>query len=105
MGKAAAKRKMTTTPARDEVDLYLAGVNAKQQFIGSAVSMGWQLALMVIVPVIIGVQLDDHFHASPSYTLAALVLAAMGCIKVVSNTIKQVKKEQTSSDKQEKKIT
>ena len=54
--------------------------DAKQQFMDAALNMGWQLAVTIIVPVFIGVQLDDRYHTSPSWTLAALFLAvAMSC--------------------------
>jgi hypothetical protein len=53
---------------------------AKQQFMDAALNMGWQLAVTIIVPVYIGVRLDDHFHSSPSWTLGALFLAVfMSC--------------------------
>lgn len=71
---------------------------AKQQFVSAAINMGWQLAITVIVPVIIGVKLDDHFKTTPSYTLAALVIAVTFACGVVWNTLKQVAKDQASKE-------
>lgn len=89
MGKAAAKDK-TTTPAQSELERSLAAFTARQDFLNAALNMGWQLAITIIVPVFIGVKLDDRFNTSPSYTLAALFLAVALSIVVVARIIKQV---------------
>ncbi len=98
MKKAAVK-----TTNIDDIERALIVQGAKRQFISVSMSMGWQLAVTVIVPVIIGVKLDDHFHTTPSYTLAALVLATGGAIAVVASTIKQVNREQAEQEDEEKK--
>lgn len=61
--------------------------------------MGWQLAFSVLVPVIVGVKLDDRFNTSPSYTLAALVLAAGGACLVIWKTLKQTEVKQSKRGK------
>jgi hypothetical protein len=94
MKKAAAKRDMTTTATQSEIDRYEAIMTAKQQFVGAAMDMGWRLALTVVIPVIVGVKLDDRFHTTPSYTLTALFIAVGGASVVIWQTIKQVNKEQ-----------
>lgn len=96
MRKAAVKAKPATTTAQYDVERSSAVFAAKQQFLNSTISMGWQMALTVLVPVFIGVKLDDHFHTTPSYTLAALVLAVAGAVLVVGNTLKQVRKDQVT---------
>ena len=85
MKRAAADKSVTTT-GDDVIQRRLATLNAKRQFMGAAVGMGWQLAGAVLIPVIAGVKLDDHFHTTPSYTLAALVLACGGAVAIVGNT-------------------
>lgn len=103
MGKAAAKRKLTTTPARDELDEYMLRVNAKQQFIGATVNMGWRLAVTVVIPIVIGVKADERFNSSPSYTLTGLIIAATaGCVAVWSS-VKEVNREQALEDKEKNK--
>ena len=97
MTKAAAKRETTTIPTGDQIDQYLLVMTARKQFVSTAINMGWQLALTILLPVIIGVKLDNHFHSTPSYTLAALFLA-VGCASmVVWSTIKRVNREQAAS--------
>ncbi len=99
----AARRKPPTTTAQYDYDIERSAAvfQARQQFLSTAVNMGWQLAFTVIIPVIIGVKLDDHFNSTPSYTLAALVIAVALACGVVWNTLKQVAKAQ--SEKENKK--
>ena len=101
MVKAAVQRNDTAPVAQDELDRSLKVLAARKQFMSGALNMGWQMAFMVIIPVILGVKLDDHFHTSPSYALAALVLAIGGAVVIVSNTIKQVRREQAEQEKEE----
>lgn len=93
MKQAAAKRRVTTT-AQDDVERYAAVVSAKQQFITAAFDMGWRLALMVIIPIFIGVKLDDRYDTSPSWTLAALFVAVFGAGLIVYKTVSDVNRAQ-----------
>jgi F0F1-type ATP synthase assembly protein I len=80
----------------DEVERLAAAAVAKQQFISSAVDMGWRLALVVIIPVFLGTWLDNKYHTEPSYTLASLMIATAGAVWVVASTIKLI---QSKKDK------
>lgn len=102
MVRPVVQRKKSPPVAQDELDSRLAAFAARKQFLVSAASMGWQLAGVVLVPVIIGVKLDDRFNSTPSYTLAALVLATGGAVWVVANSIKQAGRDQARADKEEK---
>ena len=93
-----ARRNRSTSSAQFDVERSAAVFQARQQFLNSAINMGWQLALTVLVPVIVGVKLDDHFHTTPSYTLAALVIAVFLAVVVVGNTLKQVRESQTPKE-------
>ena len=73
--------------------------DAKQQFMDAAINMGWQLAVTIIVPVIIGVRLDDHFHSAPAWTLGALFLAVFMSCGVVWKALHGVTVAQTGSKK------
>lgn len=105
MGKTNLQSKDNAPIAKDELSRTLAVLAARKQFLGSSVSMGWQLALVVMIPVIIGVKLDTKYNTSPSYTLTALVLAVIMSVAVVSKTIKQVDSNLAinNSDKENKK--
>lgn len=100
MGQPAAQKttakktvKSPATPAQDEIQQYEAAINAKQLFYGSVLDMGWRLAAVVIVPIFIGVRLDDHYHTSPSWTLTAIILAFVGAGVVVTKSVKSVNQD------------
>lgn len=97
MGKSTPKT--NKTPSSDQIDQYLAGIAAKRSFMSASLNMGWQLALTVLLPVFLGVKLDDHFRSNPSYTLAALVLAIGGAVLVVAQNVKQVNAKNTQQVK------
>lgn len=98
MGKTAAGDK-TTTSADANIEQTFSTLQAKQQFFTSAISMSWQLALTIIIPVVAGVKLDAHFDTAPSLTLAGFFLAvAMGSV-VVWNTVNGVSKLQADDEK------
>lgn len=73
-GANAVKREVKTTHIVPE-----------QRFVvAMALSMAWQLALVVIVPIVGGYMLDQHYHKSPILTLAGLVVALVGVFGVLS---------------------
>ena len=102
MVKTSVQRKAIAPVAQDDIERSLAVLSIKQQLVSSAMSMGWQMAGMVLIPVIIGVKLDDRFDSTPSYTLAALVIAIGGAVMIVSKTIKLVNKEQAEKEMENK---
>ncbi|MBA3758622.1 AtpZ/AtpI family protein [Candidatus Saccharibacteria bacterium] len=89
--KRAAK--MTTI---GEMERNVAIAAARQDFINATFNMGWQLAITILVPVFIGVKLDDRFDSTPSYTLAALFLAIGMGAWVVGKTIKEINDNQAA---------
>ena len=90
MSRAAAKNSVTTT--EDVIQERLSVLEPKKQFIAVAMNMGWQLAGAVLIPVFIGTRLDGHFHTSPSYTLAALIIASLGAVMIIKNIIGDLSK-------------
>lgn len=47
----------------------------QQLFIGTVLSVTWQLLIVVTLPFIGGHYLDEHFGSTPLWTLVGLVLA------------------------------
>ena len=93
MGKAAAKSKTTTTTAVSDLEQLSSSMFAKQQFLTTALNMGWQLAVAVLVPLLIGIWLDKKFNSSPSYTIVAFMIA-VGCgAMVVWRTVQGVNQD------------
>src|SRR5690242_17976364 len=60
-------------------------------FVSMAVSMSWQLALVVLVPIIGGHVLDEHYHKMPLLTLCGLAVAAIGVFGVLYRTVSESK--------------
>jgi F0F1-type ATP synthase assembly protein I len=55
--------------------------------------MTWQLAVVVLVPLIGGFKLDEKFHTSPLLTIIGFVLAMAGTAAVLwrmSQTVSQI---------------
>ncbi len=52
--------------------------NARQAFVVTALNMSWQLAIVVLVPVFVGVQADKHFGTGYIWTFVGLGLALAG---------------------------
>jgi F0F1-type ATP synthase assembly protein I len=89
MSKSAAH---TTTPqslggkgTNSKVD----SSRQKSQFVSLAVTMGWQLAVVVLVPVIGGAELDKAFKSSPALLLVGLAIALLGTILVMRLTMQR----------------
>lgn len=77
MGKAAAKPK-TTTSAQGELEQLIdtsAQSVARYRLAGQLVSMGWQLLIVVLIPILLGVWLDRRFGSTPSCSLTGFMLA------------------------------
>lgn len=55
----------------------------------TVLNMTWQLAITVIVPIVAGFKLDEHFGSSPWLTLLGLLVAAAASVVVVWNTVKR----------------
>jgi F0F1-type ATP synthase assembly protein I len=71
-------------------------------FIGAALDMSWRLAIVVLVPIIGGFELDSHFNEGPLFSILGFVLAAGGMFVVLKQMLQEVsripvpKKEQHS---------
>lgn len=98
MRRTAARETTTAKDGIDEEVERLAKVmTAKQQFLTSTADMSWRLAIMVVVPIVGGVKLDERFNTSPSYTLLGFMAAATGGCYVVWRTLKNLNEEQKAT--------
>ena len=57
-----------------------------------ALNMSWQLAVVVLVPVIGGVALDKKLNTSPVLLLMGLAVALLGSIAVMWRTLQAANK-------------
>lgn len=77
---------MSTKPATTPPTSSRSGTNtdpaksaaARQQFLGAALNMSWQLAVAVLVPVLGGVELGKHLGSQTAWVLVGLVVALIG---------------------------
>lgn len=56
-------------------------------FVTMALTMSWQLALVVIVPIVGGHVLDTHYHTDPWLTVGGFVVAVIGVLGVLSKSV------------------
>jgi F0F1-type ATP synthase assembly protein I len=49
--------------------------------------MTWQLAIVVLIPVVGGSELDKHYHAAPLWIIVGGVIALLGVIAVLKNIL------------------
>lgn len=59
----------------------------RNMFVSMALTMSWQLALAVLVPIIGGVQLDKALETSNTFTFVGLAIALLGSIVVMWRTM------------------
>ncbi|HEY1835230.1 MAG TPA: AtpZ/AtpI family protein [Candidatus Saccharimonadales bacterium] len=59
----------------------------RDQFLNMALNMSWQLAIVVLVPILAGVKLDKVFGTGSVYTFVGLGLALIGSIAVMWRTM------------------
>lgn len=60
---------------------------AQASFGSAAIGMSWQLAVVVLLPILGGYKLDQHTHALPLWTLTGLVVGLVGSILVIKRAL------------------
>ena len=63
------------------------GSAARQQFLVLAATMSWQLAVVVLVPIIAGVELDKHTNSASTYLFVGLAVAVVGSVLIMWRTM------------------
>lgn len=89
MGKAASRERTTTKNSDPALDT-LAMFDARNMMVSEIVTMGWKLAVMILLPIFIGVQLDNRFGTKPSLTLAAFFLSIAGAFYLIYKTYNEL---------------
>ena len=59
-------------------------------FISAALDMSWRLAIVVLVPIIGGFELDRRLNISPWLSIAGFILAMAGMFVVLKQMLRQV---------------
>lgn len=72
-----------TTPVKPAIEVSHSSYDAKLQFVSAALNMSWQLAIVVLVPIIGGFKLDQKLNMLPLLTIVGFILAMIGMAVVV----------------------
>ena len=64
--------------------------NPRTEFISATLTMSWQLAIVVLVPIIGGFELDKKLHMTPLLTIVGFIIAMIGMALVVWFQFQQV---------------
>lgn len=104
MRQAAAKATTTSNDAMgDEAGRISSVADAKRMLFVSTIDMSWRLALVVLVPVFIGIWADNRFDTKPSLSLAAFFLAIAGASVLIARTYKQLQAQADKTPKSKRK--
>ncbi len=82
--------KNSRTKMSEQEDITNNSIAAKQLFISSVISMSWQMAVAVLVPVVGGYYLDRHFNSAPWITLFGLMLGVILCVMIVRRAVHNI---------------
>jgi len=74
-------------------------LNPKSQFIGASLSMSWQLAIVVLVPIVGGYKLDQYFNTSPLWVIVGFVLAMIGFFVIIHRALSDFDENVYNKDK------
>ncbi len=99
MSKAAAKK---TTTVDDELQQMLDSQASKVQFFGATLNLSWRLALTVLIPIFIGLKIDDKFNTKPSFVLLGFMVAVAGSCYTIWTTVNEVNQLQAEQGKEKK---
>lgn len=71
------ERSQTATEVGSENNNTLAG------FFSATLTMSWQLAIVVLIPILGGVELDRKFHTVPVMTIIGFIVAVAGVSAII----------------------
>lgn len=72
-----------TTPVKSVAPTPQTSGDAQNQFFSAALSMSWQLAAVVLVPIIGGYELDKQLDMLPLLTIVGFIIAMIGFAGIV----------------------
>jgi F0F1-type ATP synthase assembly protein I len=103
--KSGVKRRVAKKPSGTDTSAgdSFAALQARSQIIALTVNMGWRMAIAVIIPVFIGVKLDQKYDTSPSWTITAFFLAIAASAMIVARTVREVTDMQAGEAKTKRK--
>lgn len=82
--KSAAKK---PTPREGDPKAPQQASNARSVFLVAAANMSWQLAIVVLLPVVAGVQIDKKLGSGHAWLFVGLAVALVGSVLVMWRTM------------------
>jgi hypothetical protein len=82
MDSSTAPKKKTSPAPGDKKDP-IASAELQATFIATALTMGWQLAIAVVVPIVGGYELDQHLHHAVLWEVIGFIVAGLGFFGVL----------------------
>lgn len=76
--------------------------NPTSVFTGMALDMSWKLAIVVLVPIIGGYEIDTHTGLTPLVTIVGFLLAIVGTGFVMWQTLQSANKASTPKPEKRK---
>ena len=83
MDESSTTPNKKTSPAVSEKSDPLTTAEIRSTFFAAALSMGWQLAIVVIVPIVGGYYLDQRLHESATWEIVGFIVALLGFFVIV----------------------
>src|SRR4051812_3185496 len=67
-----------------------------------ALTMSWQLLTVILLPIVGGHVLDDHFHSAPIWVIVGILVGLAGTVLVVRQAMQQLSDIMNRSSKESK---
>ncbi len=89
----ASKKTRNTKSAKDTSTdgIVKESSNQRNVFVSMALTMSWQLALVVLIPIFVGAKLDRSVGSGNTYTFIGLGVALIGSIAVMWRAMQTAK--------------
>ena len=75
---------------------------AGRMFVLAVLDMSWQLAIVVLIPLIGGFELDKHLHTAPVLSIVGFLLAMVGTYAVIKKMYVQYSQRGVAQVKEKK---
>jgi len=88
----------TPSPIKGEKQTRV-GTNTRQLFAMTTLNLSWQMAVVVLAPIIIGNKLDIAWHTKPWLTLVGFIVAVVGTVYVIKSTVARADRAMADQEK------
>ncbi len=97
--KNETEPKAKPTPIKSDKSSVADMMDVRGVFMGAVLGMSWQLAIVVLVPVVGGYELDQHYKVSPIWIIIGVLVAVAGVVGVMITTLRDVNESMTRTIK------